>query len=210
MYSVKIIEKSKSDKLYQWDTERYISLTAPESVRIDAVDFAHEGDQRAIRRNVSEENGVLTAKIPNTLLQSCKKIRVWLMCGEQTMFGDVLAVRPKAKPPGYILPDDEDEVMSYTSLEKRIADLEKNISCAGATGKSAYQYAKDGGYTGTEEEFAQKLAEEIGGVEITDGEPTKASTVMTLNPNAEEVQLYTAPEIDDMFDAFINAEEVSY
>ena len=32
---------------------------------------------------------------------------------------------------------------------------------AGADGKSAYQYARDGGYTGTETEFAAKLAEEI-------------------------------------------------
>lgn len=31
---------------------------------------------------------------------------------------------------------------------------------SGADGKSAYQYAKDGGYTGTEEEFAAKLANE--------------------------------------------------
>ena len=30
----------------------------------------------------------------------------------------------------------------------------------GADGKSAYQYALDGGYTGTEEEFAEKLAQE--------------------------------------------------
>lgn len=181
----------------------------------------------------------------------------------------------------------------------------------GADGKTAYQYAKDGGYTGTEEEFAQKMAKELptklsdlendssfvkntdyasaatagvvkvniapgsglelengeklrlvgagqktiserygdapitpanldyairsglianrlewteqqkqsardligasdSGIEITDGEPTKESTVMTLNPNAEEVNLYTAEEIDAKFDAFINAEEVSY
>ncbi len=33
----------------------------------------------------------------------------------------------------------------------------------GKDGKSAYQYAQDGGYTGTEEEFAQKLASESGG-----------------------------------------------
>ena len=169
----------------------------------------------------------------------------------------------------------------------------------GDDGKTAYQYAKDGGYTGTEEEFAQKMAKELptklsdlendssfvkntdyasaatagvmkvnigpasglglengeklrlvgagqktiterygdapitpanldyavrsglisnrlewteqqkqsardligasdSGVEITSGEPTKESTVMTLNPNAEEVNLYTAPEIDEM------------
>lgn len=32
---------------------------------------------------------------------------------------------------------------------------------SGDDGKTAYEYAKDGGYTGTEEEFAQKLAKEI-------------------------------------------------
>ena len=32
---------------------------------------------------------------------------------------------------------------------------------AGTDGKSAYQYAKEGGYTGTEAEFAEKLAEEM-------------------------------------------------
>lgn len=33
----------------------------------------------------------------------------------------------------------------------------------GKDGKSAYKYAQEGGYTGTEEEFAQKLASESGG-----------------------------------------------
>ena len=54
------------------------------------------------------------------------------------------------------------------------------------------------------------VIDQASGVEITDGEPTKESTVMTLNPNAEEVNLYTAEEIDAKFDAFINAEEVAY
>lgn len=51
---------------------------------------------------------------------------------------------------------------------------------------------------------------DFGGVEITDGEPTKESTVMTLNPNAEEVHLYTAEEIDAKFDALVNGNEVAY
>lgn len=122
-------------------------------------------------------------------------------------------------------PMNPQKVVEKTALKERVEAIEKAKENGefngadgkdglngkdGADGKTAYQYAKDGGYTGTEEEFAQKLAEEINGVEITDGEPTKSSTVMTLNPNAEEVHLYTAEEIDAMFDAFINAEEVSY
>lgn len=40
-------------------------------------------------------------------------------------------------------------------IEEKIKDIK------GADGKSAYQYAQDGGYTGTEAEFAAKLAEEM-------------------------------------------------
>ena len=42
----------------------------------------------------------------------------------------------------------------------------------GAAGKSAYQYAVDGGYTGTETEFAKKLASEALIVTITDSNGT--------------------------------------
>lgn len=37
----------------------------------------------------------------------------------------------------------------------------------GTSGKSAYQYAQEGGYTGTEEEFAAKMAQEIPTVDAT-------------------------------------------
>ena len=42
----------------------------------------------------------------------------------------------------------------------RIDDSGKLYTAPGADGKSAYQYAQDGGYTGTETEFAVKLAQE--------------------------------------------------
>ena len=38
----------------------------------------------------------------------------------------------------------------------------------GKDGKSAYEYAKAGGFWGTEKEFAKKLAREYNGVEVTD------------------------------------------
>ena len=37
---------------------------------------------------------------------------------------------------------------------------EQLAALMGAAGKSAYEYARDGGYTGTEEEFAAKMAKE--------------------------------------------------
>lgn len=51
-------------------------------------------------------------------------------------------------------------------LEDGVSSISEEIAAIpsgkdGSDGKSAYQYAQDGGYTGTEAEFAAKLAEEI-------------------------------------------------
>lgn len=52
----------------------------------------------------------------------------------------------------------------------RIKDENGNIvevpALKGDAGKSAYQYAQDGGFTGTEEEFTAKLSEDVASVQI--------------------------------------------
>ena len=46
------------------------------------------------------------------------------------------------------------------AVDLALAQAKASGEFDGADGKSAYQYAQDGGYTGTEEEFAEKLAAE--------------------------------------------------
>ena len=58
----------------------------------------------------------------------------------------------------------------FSSLSEEIADIP-----SGKDGKSAYQYAVEGGYTGTEEEFAAKLAQEIPTVDSTLTQSGKAA-----------------------------------
>lgn len=73
----------------------------------------------------------------------------------------------------------------------------------GDPGKSAYAYAKDGGYTGTEEEFAQKLAKKsaapplrlfASGVES--GTTVNPIEIKSKNPSTDAA--YTAEEISQM------------
>lgn len=217
MFLIKIIEKNKSKKLTQWDADRYIEITAPEGVEVSHVDFAYEHDPKAIRRETSLSDGIMTAKVPNSLLQRCGKMRVWLVCDDVTVFGDIFVVAQKAKDEGYVLPDDEDDVYNYTNLEKRIADIEKNGTggeIAEETDPTVPAWAKQPtkpSYTAEEvgalakntkiptklSDLENDLELEVEGtVEITDGEPTKESTVLTVNPNAEVANLYTAEEID--------------
>ena len=54
--------------------------------------------------------------------------------------------------------DDGTNVWRMTLTNGKTADFEVQNGARGKTGKTAYEYAKDGGYTGTEEEFEYILA----------------------------------------------------
>ena len=70
---------------------------------------------------------------------------------------------------------------------------------AGADGKSAYAYAVEGGYTGTEAEFAAKLAEEIPEVDATltqSGQAADAKAVGdAINSLSEEIVTTAASKV---------------
>lgn len=114
---IEIVNKNDSKKLYQWDLNREIVIYA------DVVDFAHKNDAEAVRVKPVNKDGVLAASIPNSLLQSSQPIVVWLVKGDQTIYGQVLPVIPRQKPADYV--ETEDDVLSYVALEKRVADLER-------------------------------------------------------------------------------------
>lgn len=88
------------------------------------------------------------------------------------------------------------KVVEKTKLEERVDKLSEDVKDLKANGTG-----------GTVE----------GLVEITDGEPTKEGTVLTVNPNAEEVNLCTEEdfnafkaEINAKFNALVNGNEVAY
>ena len=59
----------------------------------------------------------------------------------------------------------------------------------GSNGKTAYQYAQDGGYVGTEEEFAEKLAQE---------NPTKEKFEEEIGKLSEAIANLKIPTVDDI------------
>ena len=64
------------------------------------------------------------------------------------------------QPAGNYLTADSLQAATDAALEQAKESGEFD-GAPGADGKSAYQYAQDGGYTGTEAEFAEKLAQEL-------------------------------------------------
>ena len=76
--------------------------------------------------------------------------------------GDALAEK---QPKGDYLTQDNlqsatDAALAQAKASGEFDGADGATGATGADGKSAYQYAQDGGYTGTETEFAEKLAQE--------------------------------------------------
>lgn len=119
---IKVIDKNNSARLYQWDQGREIAISAD----TDVVDFAHKNDAEAVRVKPAVKDGVLTASIPNSLLQSSQQIVAYLVKGDQTIYGQVLPVIPRQKPAEYV--SQPDQIYSYVSLDKRIDELQAFVT----------------------------------------------------------------------------------
>ena len=85
----------------------------------------------------------------------------------QSVNGKTGAVKLTARDVGAISQDNLQE-----ATNEALVQAKESGEFNGADGKSAYQYAQDGGYTKTEEEFAKKLASGALIVTITDNNGT--------------------------------------
>lgn len=82
-------------------------------------------------------------------------------------------------------------VITVTKTDGATSTFEVRNGGKGGAGKSAYQYAQDGGYTGTEAEFSARMAAEIPSVDSTltqSGQAADAATVgERLSALSEEI-----------------------
>lgn len=116
------------DPLHQWELGRKVRISPWVDLSVDEVHFAKDGDTEALVVEPKEENGVITAEIPNILLQTTTNIVVYAVQAfegcEKTLDSCVLSVTPRPKPANYVYT--ESEVKVYKVLEDRVRHLEEN------------------------------------------------------------------------------------
>lgn len=161
---------------YQWDIDRKLIV---EDASISEVHFCNQTDNYSLVCKTYIEDGLNLVNVPNILLQNDWRINVYAYDSNYTKFSEQFDVIRRCKPEDYVYT--ETEILNYNTLSDRITKIEEgggitptigengnwylgdtdtNKPSRGANGKSAYSYAVDGGYTGTEAEFAAKLAAE--------------------------------------------------
>ena len=128
-------EVIKGHQLYQWDTGRSLAVRVCCGEKISEVHFAHADDNIALRVPAVEVAlGILTADIPNRLLQRDGTLKVWAVVhtadGRQTLRNAYLSVRARAKPDDYVYT--ETEIMDYRKVAEDLAAVAEDLQTAKA------------------------------------------------------------------------------
>lgn len=110
--------------LYQWDTDRRVIIEPGNGVTIDDVHFSVDGENSLGVEHAADENGIVSAPIPNILLQSGSNITVYACMatdnGQHTIASRIVSVINRAKPADYVYT--EIEVKSYAALKKKLSE----------------------------------------------------------------------------------------
>lgn len=140
--------------LTQWDKGRKLKIVLSDMPDNFEVHFAMEC--RNIAEVVEAETvaGQAVVDIPNMILRNHYNTTAYIYYTDgdtgKTVKSIHLPITPRARPADYLY--EEYDVLSYTKILNLLNSIKK-----GEDGKNAYEYARDGGFEGTESEFSEKL-----------------------------------------------------
>ena len=150
-----------------------------------------------------KDNGVFAVDVPDNILNSSTKrddynIYAFLHITDEKSGWTVheIIIPVKMRPSGAYENPTSQEQGTFDKVVKHINETVNGI-------------AKDRAQINKNAEEIEKLKEESGNVnwddlggtvEITNSEPTKKNTVLTIDPDGEEINLYSAEEIDEMIE----------
>ena len=112
-------------EFFQWDLNQKVIV----SEKVDRVHFAING--RIEATEVKEIEGQNVADVPNIVLQSAGQLIVYAyIIGEGdeetiTKVQECFWIKGRPKPPDYVYT--ETEVLSYETIRKELADIEKRL-----------------------------------------------------------------------------------
>lgn len=116
-----------SEPLYQWDLNQVLTIYGLSLPTIPEIHFTNDAMDRAIVRQATMDNaGVISAEVPNSLLQKPYKIRAYVCIYEGNTFKSLymitIPVEARNQPKDYTIADDE-EIYSFNALENKIDNI---------------------------------------------------------------------------------------
>lgn len=117
----------KVDPVYQWDVNQVLQITGLSVPSVPEIHYTNSSMNRAIvESSTMSMDGVITANIPNSLLQKPYKILAYVCVYEGTKFRSLykieIPVKARNKPSDYTIEDGVGEIYSFRELENKVAN----------------------------------------------------------------------------------------
>lgn len=121
-------ERYTAEPLYQWDKDQELVIRGLSLSTVPEIHFTNDAMEKAIvRQSTMDDAGVITVKIPNSLLQKPYKIKAYVCIYEGDTFKSLclvtIPVKARKMPADYTLTISDEEVYSFNALENQILDL---------------------------------------------------------------------------------------
>lgn len=121
-----------TDSLNQWDLNQTLTVTGLNLTTAPVVHFSNSNVDRAIVRQATLEDQVVSVGIPNSLLQDPLTIKAHIGIYEGNTFKVIelveIPVIPRKRPMDYQIETTDGEVYSFAALENAIENLRKQIT----------------------------------------------------------------------------------
>lgn len=116
----------QTDSLHQWDINQVLEVTGLNLTTAPEVHFSNSNIKRAIVRQATLKNGIITVGVPNSLLQEPFRIVAHIGIYEGDTFKVVevveIPVTPRTRPADYAITDADEELYSFKRLENMLAN----------------------------------------------------------------------------------------
>lgn len=116
-----------ADSLYQWDINQVLNVTGLNLAVVPEVHFSNSNTDRAIVRQATMVNRMVSVQVPNSLLQEPLRIFAHIGIYEGDTFKVVevveIPVIPRKRPKDYQIEDSDEELYSFKALENAIRNM---------------------------------------------------------------------------------------
>ena len=116
-----------TDSLYQWDINQVLSVSGLNILVAPEVHFSNANMDKAIVRQSTLKDHIVSVAIPNSLLQEPLPIKAHIGIYEGDTFKIIelveIPVIPKAKPLDYTIENTDEEIYSFNRLENMIKNI---------------------------------------------------------------------------------------
>lgn len=120
-----------TDSLHQWDLNQVLQVSGLNLDVVPEVHFSNANTDRAIVRQATMANHVVSVDVPNSLLQEPLRIyaHIGIYAGKTFKVVELveIPVKPRKRPADYQIQDSDEEIYSFKALENKIGNINAHI-----------------------------------------------------------------------------------